>query len=216
MIFDTKRHPQTKLLVKKAALELSRADPVLADVIRRVGPCELTLRRRRQYFASLVESIIFQQLTGKAAGSILAHFRSLYPPGRFPTPAEVWGTPERQLRDAGLSSMKVAYLKDLSHRIGDGSFPLRRVSAMEDEEVIRHLTQVKGIGQWTAEMFLIFTLGRADVLPLGDLGIRKAVQRNYGMNLLPSPRSLERLGEKWRPYRSVASWYLWASVDGND
>lgn len=215
MIFDTKRHAKTEVLVEKAAAALSQADPVMAGVIGRVGPCQLGMQRRKQYFRSLVEAIIYQQLTGKAAATILGRFRSLYPHGRFPTASAIWETPDRQLRRVGLSSVKISYLKDLSRRVLDGSFPLRRVSAMEDEEVIRHLTQVKGIGRWTSEMFLIFTLGRPDILPVGDLGIRKAVQRNYGMKTLPSPHALERMGQKWRPYRSVAAWYLWASVDGN-
>ena len=199
---------------------LSRADPALAALIRRIGPCELGMRRRGRYFPALVEAIIYQQLSGKAAASILARFRALYssqpgqPGGRFPTPAEVAGTSAQRLRTAGLSSQKISYLHDLSGRLVDGSFPLRRISAMDDEEVILRLTGIKGIGRWTAEMFLIFTLGRPDVFPATDLGIRKAVQQLYGHTELLPPRELTALAERWMPHRSVAAWYLWASVDG--
>jgi len=224
MIFETKRHARTASSIEQAMRELSRADPALAALIRRVGPCELGMRRRGRYFPALVEAIIHQQLTAKAAGTILARFRSLYasgsprpegrPGGRFPTPAQVAGTSAQALRTAGLSSQKISYLHDLAARLQDGSFPLRRISTMDDEEVIRRLTGIKGIGRWTAEMFLIFTLGRPDVFPATDLGIRKAVQRLYGHAALLPPRELAALAERWTPHRSVAAWYLWASVDG--
>ena len=216
MIFDTKRHPRTESFLEKAMRELSQADPTMADLIRRVGPCELRMTRRSPYFPALVEAIIYQQLTGKAAATILARFRSLYPSGRFPSAEEIGRTPVQELRAAGLSSQKISYLKDLARCLLDGSLPMRRVSAMDDEDVMRHLTQVKGIGRWTAEMFLIFTLGRPDVFPATDLGIRKAVRKAYGFKTLPSPRTLERMGRRWEPYRSVAAWYLWASVDGKN
>ena len=216
MIFETKRHPRTASVVERAMRELSQADPALAALIRSVGPCELGLRRRGRYFPALVEAIIYQQLTGKAAARILARFRALYPRGGFPTPATVARSPARKLRTAGLSPQKISYLHDLSQRLADGSFPLRRISAMDDEEVIRRLTEIKGIGRWTAEMFLIFTLGRPDVFPATDLGIRKAVQRLYAQPALLPPRELAQLAERWMPYRSVAAWYLWASVDGKN
>ena len=216
MIFDTKRHPRTESFLQQAARELALADPALKELIRRIGSCELGMTRRRHYFPALVEAIIHQQLSGKAAASILARFRALYPSRRFPAAEEVARTSAAQLRSAGLSSQKVSYLKDLASRVADGSFPLRRISAMDDGEVIRRLTEVKGIGRWTGEMFLIFTLGRPDVLPVTDLGIRKAVQRVYGYKTLPAPRTLERIGRRWEPYRSVAAWYLWASVDGKN
>ena len=218
MIFETKPHPRTASSVEQAMRELSRADAALGELIGRIGPCELGLRRRGRYFPALVEAIIYQQLSAKAASKILARFRALYPSGsgRFPTPAEVACTPARRLRTAGLSSQKISYLHDLSRRLEDGSFPLRRISAMDDEEVIRRLTEIKGIGRWTAEMFLIFTLGRPDVFPATDLGIRKAVQRLYGQDELPAPRALAELAGRWAPHRSVAAWYLWASVDGKN
>ena len=217
MIFETKRHPRTASSIEQALRELSRADPALAALIRRVGPCELGMRRRGRYFPALVEAIIYQQLTAKAASAILARFRALYssrPGGRFPAPAEVASTSAQRLRTAGLSAQKISYLHDLSRRLEDRSFPLRRISAMDDDEVIRRLTEIKGIGRWTAEMFLIFTLGRPDVFPATDLGIRKAVRRLYGHAALLPPRELAELAERWAPHRSVASWYLWASVDG--
>ena len=216
MIFDTKTHPKAEALLQKAMQELSQADPTLAGIIRRIGPCQLSMGRRNHYFASLVEAIVYQQLAGKAAAAILSRFRSLFPSRRFPRPEQIHRMPEIQLRAAGLSPQKIAYLRDLSSRLLDGSFHFRGLSAMEDAKVIQHLTQVKGVGRWTAEMFLIFTLGRPDVLPLDDLGIRKAVQKAYGFRAMPSARTLERIGRKWQPYRSVAAWYLWASVDGNN
>jgi DNA-3-methyladenine glycosylase II len=214
MIFDTKTHAKTELILRRAAVELSRADMVMGSLIEQIGRCELSLARRRHYFRALVEAIIYQQLAGKAAAAILSRFRALYPSGRFPAAQEIADTPERLLRSAGLSPQKISYIRDLSGRVLDGSFHLRSLASMEDEAVVEHLTQVKGIGRWTAEMFLIFTLGRSDVLPLNDLGILKAVQQAYGFSRLPEARTLERMGRKWRPHRSVASWYLWASVDG--
>ncbi len=215
MIFDTKKHPKTEPLVRQAIRKLSEADPVLGRLIRQVGPCGLGLTRRNRYFASLVEAILYQQLAAKAAASILARFRSLYPSRRFPAPEDVAGTPESELRRAGLSPQKISYVKNLARHVQNGAYPLRRLSAMEDAEVMRRLTAIKGIGHWTAEMFLIFCLGRPDVLPTTDLGIRKAVQKLYELPALPSPQTLQEIGSRWQPYRSVASWYLWASVDGN-
>jgi DNA-3-methyladenine glycosylase II len=213
MIFDTKTHAKTELILRRAAVELSQADTVMGSLIERIGPCELSLTRRGHYFRALVEAIVYQQLAGQAAAAILSRFRALYPSGGFPAAREIADTPERLLRSAGLSPQKISYIRDLSGRVLDGSFHLRSLASMEDEAVVEHLTQVKGIGRWTAEMFLIFTLGRSDVLPLNDLGILKAVQRAYGFGRLPAARTLERMGRKWRPHRSVASWYLWASVD---
>jgi 3-methyladenine DNA glycosylase/8-oxoguanine DNA glycosylase len=186
----------------------------MGRLIQQVGECQLRMTGRSHYFRALVESILYQQLSGMAAGAILRRFRALYPSHCFPSPEEILATSVEQLRSAGLSRQKIDYLKDLSHRAQNGLFPLRRIAGMEDEAVIRHLTQVKGIGQWTAEMFLIFCLGRPDILPLTDLGIQKAVQKAYDFKALPASRTLERLGHRWKPYRSIASWYLWASVDG--
>jgi DNA-3-methyladenine glycosylase II len=215
MIFDTRTHISTDDFFRQAAEELSRADSIMAEMIRRTGPCRLGRPKRNHYFASLVEAIIYQQLAGRAAAAILSRFRALYPTRRFPTAIDIQDTPDERLRSAGVSPQKISYIRDLCSRVIDGSLQLQGISSMEDEKVVGHLTQVKGIGRWTAEMFLIFCLGRADVLPLNDLGILNAVRRAYGFQKLPAARTLERLGRKWRPYRSVACWYLWASVDGN-
>ncbi len=214
MLFLDRKQPQAEQLARKAVRRLSQADPALGSLIRQIGPCRLGRAGRNNHFAALVEAIVYQQLAGKAAAAIFSRFRALYSSRRFPTPEELDRTPEKQLRSAGLSPQKISYLKDLSRRILDGSLKLRNLSPMEDEEVIGHLTQVKGIGRWTAEMFLIFAQGRLDVLPVGDLGILKAVQNAYRLSSLPSPQRLEQMGRRWQPYRSVASWYLWASVDG--
>jgi len=215
MIFDTKKHPKTELLLRQAVRKLSEADPVLGGLIRQIGPCGLGMTRRNHYFASLVEAIIYQQLTAKAAARILERFRSLYSSRRFPAPEEIDRTPESALRRAGLSPQKISYIKNLARHVRNGADPLRRLAAMEDAEVMRRLTEIKGIGHWTAEMFLIFCLGRPDILPTTDLGIRKAVQRLYSLPEPPLPQVLAQMGNRWRPYRSVVSWYLWASVDGN-
>lgn len=215
MIFDTKQHPVTQSILVKASRELSEADERLGGLIQKVGPCQLSLTWKDQHFPSLVEAILYQQLSTKAAGTILNRFRSLYATKRFPTAKEIHETPESDLRSVGISRQKISYLKDLSKRMMDRSLLLTRIDSMNDVEVIAHLCQVKGIGRWTSEMFLIFTLGRPDVMPTTDLGIQKAVQRLYRMRTVPFPDKVEKLGQRWRPYRSVAAWYLWASVDGN-
>jgi DNA-3-methyladenine glycosylase II len=213
MIFDTRRNIKTEGFLDEAVAALAQADARLGAIIARVGPCHLSMTWRSHYFRALVEAIIFQQLSGKAAGTILRRFRTLFPSHRFPTPEQVLAAPVAKMRGVGLSKQKISYIRDLAERVHNDSFPLQRVSRMDDEEVIAHLTQVKGIGRWTSEMFLIFCLGRPDVLSTGDLGIRKAVQRAYGYKTLPAMSTVGRHGLRWRPYRSVASWYLWASVD---
>jgi DNA-3-methyladenine glycosylase II len=192
---------------------LMRRDPVLASIIRAHGPCELGAARDRfDHFAMLVRAIVFQQLSTKAATTI--HTRLVaYMPGGAPTPEALAAVTEAQLRAAGISRQKAGYLRDLAEKVHGGAVPLDAVDAMSDEEVITTLTQVKGIGRWTAEMFLIFRLQRPDVLPLGDLGIINAIQKAYGLRKKPTPDRLRKLGEAWRPYRSIASWYLWRSLD---
>ena len=165
-----RKQTQANQITQRAARQLSQSDPALAGLIRRIGSCRLGRAGRNNYFAALVEAIVFQQLAGNAAATILARFRALYSSRRFPTPAEIDSTPESQLFAAGLSPQKVSYIKELSRRILDGSFKLRNLSPMEDEEIIAHLTQVKGIGRWTAEMFLIFCMGRLDVAAGGRPG----------------------------------------------
>ncbi|MDE1862554.1 MAG: DNA-3-methyladenine glycosylase 2 family protein [Thaumarchaeota archaeon] len=189
-----------------------RRDPVMRGIIASVG--EYKLRRRNRYFAVLVESIISQQLATRAAEAIFKKFCGLYP--RFPTATEILATRRSVLRRAGLSGMKVEYLKDLSRRVDSGQVRLERLPRMTDGEVVAHLTQVKGIGRWTAEMFLIFSLCREDVLPVQDLGLQKGVQRAFSLPRLPTPKEVEELADRWRPYRTVATWYLWKSLQKFD
>jgi DNA-3-methyladenine glycosylase II len=198
--------------VSNDAIMFLRKDPKLAKIIDVVGKYKLSLVR--DPYESLVEAIITQQLSGKVADSISKRFREIY--GGFPKPREVVKTPHSKLRKAGLSSMKVAYIKDLSKKIEANELRLGSLKDMSDQEVIEYLTQVKGIGRWTAEMFLIFSLGRLDVLPVGDLGLRKGVQKLYSLSELPQKDQIERLAEKWRPYRTVATWYIWKSLNQFD
>lgn len=203
--------PVTQTDYAEARRHLSRRDPVLKALIRRHGACGLETSQHTDPFQALVHAIVSQQLSTRAAATIAARFEALFP-GRFPLPAEVDQVPDDRLRAVGLSGQKVRYLRDLCLRIRDGSLVLAAVEEMDDEAVIEALTQVKGIGRWTAEMFLMFRLHRPDVLPVGDLGIVKAVQQQYGLRRIPAPARLLKIGEAWRPYRSVACWYLWASL----
>jgi DNA-3-methyladenine glycosylase II len=185
---------------------------VLADLIRRQGPCGLAAAQRTDHFSALVRAITYQQLSTKAASTIYARAMALMPGGE-PTPAGFAALADEQLRAAGMSRQKCGYLRDLCGKIVTGALQLEALDAMPDEDVIVSLSQVKGIGRWSAEMFLIFRLHRPDVLPVGDLGIVTAIQRAYGMRKRPTPERMRRLGEAWRPFRSVASWYLWRSLD---
>ena len=197
----------------KARRLLARRDPVLRDLMRAHGPCGLAARQHSNPFKALARAIVGQQLSAKAAATIFSRFEALY--DAFPTPAQVLATPDERLRAVGFSSQKLGYVRDLCRRIEEGQLPLDVLERMEDEAIIEALTQVKGVGRWTAEMFLIFRLQRPDVLPLGDLGIVKAVQRAYKLRKAPSPDRLTRIGEAWKPYRSVACWYLWASLNND-
>ena len=193
---------------------LRRVDPVLATVIDRVGPCRLETRREGSHFDALVRSIVYQQLSGKAAGTIHARLRSLYG-DRSPTPAELLTTPDATLRAAGLSRQKLSYLKDLAEKVESGVVPLAAdvIDHLGNEEIIERLVKVKGIGRWTVHMFLIFRLGRPDVLPELDLGIQNAIRRAYRLRKQPGPKDVLRIGQKWLPHASVASWYLWRSLE---
>ena len=190
-----------------------RRDPVLAAIIKRHGPCRLgAVRDRFDHFSMLVRAIVFQQLSTKAATTIHDRLLQCLPDGK-PTPECLATITDAQYRGAGISRQKAAYLRDLCEKVGSGDVPLDSVDAMTDEEVIEALTKVKGIGRWTAEMFLIFRLQRPDVLPVGDLGIVNAIQRAYKLRKKPTPDRMRKLGEAWRPYRSIATWYLWRSLD---
>jgi DNA-3-methyladenine glycosylase II len=195
----------------RARRHLARRDPVMRDLMRRHGPCGLASRQHADPFKALMQAIISQQLSTKAAATIGARVMGLC--GGAPTPEAIERLTDQELRLAGLSGQKTRYMRDLSRRVLDGSLALADIESLDDEAVIGALTSVKGIGRWTAEMFLIFRLQRPDVLPVGDLGIVKAVQQHYGMRRVPSPERLMKLGEQWRPYRTVACWYLWASLN---
>jgi len=199
-------------LVRQAEAHLAGADPVMARIIAEVGRCRLARSRRTDPFTAIIEAIVWQQLSTKAAATIYGRFLALFPEALPPAPAAVMALPDEALRAAGLSRAKVLYLRDLSQRILDGSLPLEMLELLPDEGVIAALTQVKGIGRWSAEMFLMFRLQRPDVLPVGDLGIVKAIQRHYRLRRTPTAARMYRLAEPWRPYRSVAAWYLWAST----
>ncbi len=197
---------------RKATAHLKKVDPVMARLIDRVGSCKLTVRDQGTHFDAIARSIVFQQLSGKAASTIHGRFEGLYG-GRSPLPAELTETPDDRLRGVGLSRGKAAYLKDLATRVVAGDVPVETLHELSDEEVIAALTRVKGIGRWTAQMFLMFRLGRPDVLPDLDLGIQKGIQQAYRLRKLPSPERVKKVGAKWAPYRTIASWYLWRLLD---
>lgn len=189
---------------------LSQSDLRLGEVIGTVG--KYSIKLRKDPFQSLVESIIYQQLAGSAASTIYGRFIKYYN-NSPPLPEQILSTPDAVLKSSiGLSNKKIEYIKDLSARITDRKLDLVKLCEMTDEEIIAQLIQVKGIGRWTAEMFLIFCLGRLDVLPVTDLGIRKAMQKIYALPALPKPSEMLAISQPWRPYRSVATWYLWKSV----
>jgi DNA-3-methyladenine glycosylase II len=191
---------------------LMRRDPVMRDLMRRYGACGLADSQHTDPYKALVNAIVSQQLSTKAAATIARRFTELFG-GRFPTPAEVLAMPEERLRSVGLSGMKAAFIRDLARRVHEGLLHLDSLHAMSDDEVIAELTQVKGIGRWTAEMFLMFRLQRPDVLPVGDLGIVNAMKKAYRLRKIPSPARMAKIAESWRPYRSIGCWYLWASLD---
>ncbi|MGB2715346.1 MAG: DNA-3-methyladenine glycosylase [Vicinamibacterales bacterium] len=190
---------------------LLRRDPILAALIREYGPCGLAAAQRSDHFSALVRAIVFQQLSTKAASTIYSRMVALLANGEL-TPEALAALSDEQLRSAGISRQKGGYLRDLCDKVTAGVVPLDELERMADDQVIEALTKIKGIGRWSAEMFLMFRLHRPDVLPVGDLGIMNAVMKVYRMRKKPTPERLRRLGEAWRPYRSVASWYLWRSL----
>ncbi|HEV8677253.1 MAG TPA: DNA-3-methyladenine glycosylase [Candidatus Paceibacterota bacterium] len=196
-----------------ASLAYLKKDPYLKGVIRAIGKIEHRRKHSGNLFRALSESIIYQQLSGKAAATILKRFIALWPGKPFPTPEEVKKIPIAKLRSAGLSGQKSAYLKDLAARCIDGTVSSRAFHRMSDEQIINHLVAVKGIGRWTAQMFLMFTLGRADVLPTGDLAIQKGFQRVFGLKKLPSEKQMEKLSQSWAGHRTMACFYLWRLLD---
>ena len=195
--------------MRKAIAHLKKCDPVLAAIIERVGPCRMEFSPAE--FSSLAEAIVYQQLNGKAAVTIFKRFAALA--GEPITPHGVLKLTDEQLRSVGLSKQKSSYLKDLASKAASGSLDFSRLSDLSDEEVIEQLTQVKGIGVWTAHMFLMFSLRRPNVLPTGDYGLQMAVKKHYRKRKLPKPKDMEKIARPWEPYRSVACWYLWRSLD---
>ena len=196
---------------RRARAHLRRVDPVIARVMDAVGPYRPADRTAGTHYEALLRSIVFQQLSGKAAGTIHERLISLFPERR-PVATTLLRMTDAELRAVGLSRQKVGYLRDLSERIHTGTLPLDHVDSLPDPDVITHLVQVKGIGRWTAQMFLMFKLGRSDVLPDLDLGIQNAIRRHYRKRKV-LPKDVLRIGRKWSPYSSVACWYLWRSLD---
>ena len=195
----------------RARRHLSRRDPVIRDLMRTHGQCGLADAQHGDPFGALMKAIVSQQLSTKAADTIFTRLIALFEGP--PLPPALAALTDAQLRGVGLSSQKLKYMRDLGMKVQDGSLPLHTLDALDDEDVIVALTRVKGIGRWTAEMFLMFRLHRPDVLPVDDLGIVKAVQKAYGLRKTPSADRLNAIGEAWRPYRSVACWYLWRSLN---
>lgn len=196
---------------KKIILQhFDERDAVMARVIREMGPFKL--KRNRNYFQVLCKAIVGQQISIKAAESITRRFQNIFT-GSRPTPEKVQGLTEKQLREVGLSNQKVKYMKDLSTKFLDGSVRPQRMAHQDNEEIIKQLTGVYGVGRWTAEMFLIFSLNRLDVLPVGDLGLRAGVKQLYNMRALPTPDRVRTLGKKWQPFETVGTWYTWRSMD---
>jgi DNA-3-methyladenine glycosylase II len=203
----------TRLAFTEAADELARRDRVLRKVVREVGPPDLRRGRpRREHFAELARAILYQQLAGSAARAISARFDALFDDGR-PTPEAVLAMPVNKLRKVGLSAAKAASIRDLADKSLSGVVDLDRIARRSDDKVVRELTQVRGIGRWTAEMFLIFQLGRLDVWPVDDYGVRKGYARIYALPEMLGAKQLEPLGDAFRPYRTVAAWYCWRAVD---
>jgi len=199
---------------EKACAYLSKKDRPLAKVIKTVGACGVLSRRRMTPFAALMRSIVYQQLSGRAAGTIWGRVLDVCPGKGFPKPETVQSVDYETLRSAGLSNNKALAIQDLADKAIDGTVPGRRVlNRLEDEEIIERLVHVRGVGRWTVEMLLMFHLGRPDVFPVGDLGVRKGIAATYGLDEVPEGEELESYGDRWRPYRTVGSWYMWRALE---
>jgi DNA-3-methyladenine glycosylase II len=195
--------------MRKAINHLKKSDPVMRGIIERVGPCRMEFGE--PVFHSLAEAIVYQQLNGKAAVTIFKRFAAIA--GEPVTPQGIVNLTDQQLRAVGLSKQKSSYLRDMAERAVRGELDFTRLPEMTDQEVIKYLTQVKGVGVWTAHMFLMFTLKRPNVLPTGDFGVQMAIKKHYNKRKLPKPVQMEKIAKPWEPYRSVACWYLWRSLD---
>lgn len=195
--------------MRKALLHLKKSDPVMRAIIERIGPCKM--QYGEPVFHSLAEAIVYQQLNGKAAVTIFKRFATLA--GDPVTHKGILKLTPEQMRSVGLSKQKSSYLFDMAERAYRGELNFSRLSGMSDDEVIEHLTQVKGVGVWTAHMFLMFTLRRPNILPTGDYGVRMAIMKHYKKRKLPKPELMEKIAKPWEPFRSIACWYLWQSLD---
>lgn len=209
MAKESVRKPASGSQFRKAVQHLKLSDPILGAIVEKVGPCRMEFGPPE--FHSLAEAIIYQQLNGKAAVTIFKRFAALA--GEPLTPQGILKLSDEQMRSAGLSKQKASYLRDMAERANRGQLDFSRLHQFTDDEVITHLTQVRGVGVWTAHMFLIFTLKRPDVLPTGDFGVRMAIRKLYRKRKMPDPKQMERIARSWQPYRSVACWYLWRSLD---
>jgi DNA-3-methyladenine glycosylase II len=198
---------------EKARRTLMRRDPRLGAVIKRVGPCGLPDSRTNEPFSALVRVIMGQQLSGKAAETIYGRVVALAGGAEHVTPARLRALDALSLRAAGVSGQKIRYVYDLADHVGDGRLDLHALDGKPDEEVLGRITAVKGLGRWSAEMFLMFRLNRPDIFPVDDLGIVKGMQKLFGMKRRPKPRTMLRLAEPWRPYRSIAAWYVWRVLE---
>ena len=193
-----------------ACAHLARRDRTLARMMRQVGPCRLEIAPRQSPYQALFQSIVYQQLSGQAAATIFARVCKLFGSSRCPSAAKIADAPLELLRSAGLSKSKAEAIQDLAFRVLEREIPTRaRAEKLGDDEIVERLTAVRGVGRWTVEMFLIFSLGRPDVLPVDDYGVKKGFARTFDRRVLPKPKELAAHGELWRPFRTVASWYLW-------
>ena len=201
--------------MNEAALEhLAAADPVLGELIAKVGPCGLVPDLSQTPYQALVRAVVFQQLNGKAAGTIFGRFLALFPHRAFPTAQELLQADPETLKGAGFSRAKAVYVREIARMTLEGVVPgKKQIRRLSDGEIIERLTTIKGVGRWTVEMLLIFGLGRPDVLPVDDFGIRNGFALTYGKRKFPTPEQVRKYGERWKPYRSIASWYLWRAVD---
>jgi DNA-3-methyladenine glycosylase II len=199
--------------LKQAADYLQKADPILAPIISRAGLATIT--PHKNYYQELVESIVSQQLSVKAARTIMKRFLELFPKDTFPAPDQILSKTVEEMRAVGLSRQKATYIQDLAVKVIEGMVRFNHLDALSNDEVITELTQIKGVGVWTVHMFLMFCMGRLDVLPTGDLGIKNGIYALYSLKEKPSPEEMEKIAKKnkWHPYESVASWYVWHSLD---
>ena len=197
-----------------AIKHLSAVDPLMKKLIAEIGACELKHESKRSPFQSLVQAVAHQQLNGTAANTILTRFIKLFPKRKFPKPEDVAGVTDEQIRACGFSFAKIAAIRDIAAKTLDGTIPSsRKIEKMTDEEIIARLTEARGVGRWTVEMLLIFQLGRQDVLPVDDFGVRNGFRIAYKKRALPKPKALLQFGKRWRPHGTTAAWYLWRAAD---